>query len=78
MAQALKTTLHPLHDRILIQRIEEKEVRRGGLICCGAVDEPREQVLDVVVMEMELRGEGRPMHHGGHGAVLSLYLSEHR
>ena len=32
MAQALKTTLHPLHDRILIQRIEETEVRRGGLI----------------------------------------------
>ncbi len=30
MAQSLKTTLHPLHDRILIQRIEEKEVRRGG------------------------------------------------
>ena len=77
MAQSLKTTLHPLHDRILIQRIEETEVRRGGLIR-GASEEPREQVLEVVVMEMELRGEGRPMHHGGHGAVLSLYLSEHR
>ena len=23
-AQAMKTTLHPLHDRILVQRIEEE------------------------------------------------------
>ena len=43
MAQALKTTLHPLHDRILIQRIEEKEVRRGGLIIPdSAKEKPQE------------------------------------
>jgi hypothetical protein len=32
----------------------------------------------VVVMGLELRGEGRPMHHGGHGAFLSLDPSDYR
>ena len=32
MAKTMTATLHPLHDRILVQRIEEGEVRRGGLI----------------------------------------------
>ena len=32
MTKAMTTTLHPLHDRILVERIEEGEVRRGGLI----------------------------------------------
>jgi co-chaperonin GroES (HSP10) len=31
MAQAKRTTtLHPLHDRILIKRIEDEPARRGG------------------------------------------------
>ena len=43
MAQTLKTTLHPLHDRVLIQRIEETEVRRGGLIIPdSAKEKPQE------------------------------------
>ena len=43
MAQAMKTNLHPLHDRILVQRIEEKEVRRGGLIIPdSAKEKPQE------------------------------------
>jgi chaperonin GroES len=29
---ASKTKLRPLHDRILVKRIEEEEVRRGGII----------------------------------------------
>jgi chaperonin GroES len=43
MAKTLTTTLHPLHDRILIQRIEEGEVRRGGLIIPdSAKEKPQE------------------------------------
>ena len=43
MAQAMKTTLYPLHDRILVQRIEEQEVRRGGLIIPdSAKEKPQE------------------------------------
>jgi chaperonin GroES len=32
MATATKTKLRPLHDRILVKRLEEEEVRRGGII----------------------------------------------
>src|SRR4030095_14492793 len=56
---------------------EPRRDGRSGRIR-GVVDEPRKQILDVVVMEMELLGERRPMHHGGHGAVLSFYPGEHR
>ena len=43
MAQAMKTTLHPLHDRILVQRIEEEKVRRSGIIIPdSAKEKPQE------------------------------------
>jgi chaperonin GroES len=43
MEKAMTTTLHPLHDRILVQRIEEGEVRRGGLIIPdSAKEKPQE------------------------------------
>ena len=43
MAQAMKTTLHPLHDRILVQRIEEEQVRRSGIIIPdSAKEKPQE------------------------------------
>ena len=43
MAKAMTTTLHPLHDRILVKRIEEGEVRRGGLIIpYSAKEKPQE------------------------------------
>ena len=43
MAKALTTTLQPLHDRIVVQRIEEGEVRRGGLIIPdSAKEKPQE------------------------------------
>jgi chaperonin GroES len=32
MAQATKTKLRPLHDRVLVKRLEEGEVRLGGII----------------------------------------------
>jgi chaperonin GroES len=32
MAKAMTMTLQPLHDRIVVQRIDEGEVRRGGHI----------------------------------------------
>ena len=43
MTKAMTTTLHPLHDRILVQRIDEGEVRRGGLIIPdSAKEKPQE------------------------------------
>jgi len=32
MTQATKTKLRPLHDRVLVKRVDEEEVRRGGII----------------------------------------------
>ena len=43
MAKTMTATLQPLHDRILVQRIEEGEVRRGGLIIPdSAKEKPQE------------------------------------
>src|SRR6266853_3374056 len=43
MAKTLTATLQPLHDRILVKRIEEGEVRRGGLIIPdSAKEKPQE------------------------------------
>ncbi len=43
MAKAMTIALHPLHDRILVERIEEGEVRRGGLIIPdSAKEKPQE------------------------------------
>jgi chaperonin GroES len=43
MAKALTMTLQPLHDRIVVQRIDEGEVRRGGLIIPdSAKEKPQE------------------------------------
>ena len=43
MAKAMTMTLQPLHDRIVVQRIEEGEVRRGGLIIPdSAKEKPQE------------------------------------
>ena len=43
MAQAKKMTLHPLHDRVLLKRIEEEPARRGGIIIPdSAKEKPQE------------------------------------
>jgi chaperonin GroES len=49
MAKAMTTALHPLHDRILVKRIEEGDVPRGGLIIPdSAKEKPQEgEVLAV-------------------------------
>jgi chaperonin GroES len=49
MTQATQTTLRPLHDRVLVKRIEEEEARRGGIIIPDtAKEKPQEgQVVAV-------------------------------
>jgi chaperonin GroES len=43
MAQAKHTTLHPLHDRVLIKRIEDGPARRGAItIPDSAKEKPQE------------------------------------
>ena len=49
MARGRKTTLRPLHDRILVKRMAEGEVRHGGIIIPDtAKEKPQEgQVVAV-------------------------------
>ena len=63
MAQAMKTTLHPLHDRILVQRIEEEEVRRSGIIIPdSAKEKPQEgKVLAVGKGTVSEAGKKTPL-----------------
>jgi chaperonin GroES len=43
MAQSKHMTLHPLHDRVLVRRIEEDQARRGGIIIPdSAKEKPQE------------------------------------
>jgi len=42
MAQAMTTTLHLLHEGILVQRIEEKVRRSGLIIRDSAKEKPQE------------------------------------
>ena len=63
MAQAMKTTLHPLHDRILVQRIEEEKVRRSGIIIPDtAKEKPQEgKVLAVGKGTVSEAGKKTPL-----------------
>ena len=63
MAKALTTMLQPLHDRILIERIDEGEVRRGGLIIPdSAKEKPQEgKVLAVGTGTVAEDGKKTPL-----------------
>jgi chaperonin GroES len=63
MATAHKTKLRPLHDRILLKRIEEEEVRRGGIIIPDtAKEKPQEgKVIAVGTGKVTEDGKKIPM-----------------
>ena len=63
MAKTLTATLQPLHDRILVKRVEEGEVRRGGLIIPdSAKEKPQEgKVLAVGKGTVNEDGKKRPL-----------------
>jgi chaperonin GroES len=58
MVHATKTKLHPLHDRILVKRIEEEEARRGGIIIPDTAKEKPQEGKIVSV------GKGRVTEDG--------------
>ncbi len=43
MAQAMKTKLRPLHDRILVKRVEEGDVKRGSIVIPDTAKEKPQQ-----------------------------------
>ncbi|MGH7321568.1 MAG: co-chaperone GroES [Candidatus Rokuibacteriota bacterium] len=60
MAQATKTKLRPLHDRILIKRIEEEEeVRRGGIIIPDTAKEKPQEGKVIAVGGGKVNEDGK-------------------
>ena len=59
MAQAMKTTLHPLHDRILVQRIEEEKVRRSGIIIPDSAKEKPQEGKVIAVGKGKVSEDGK-------------------
>jgi chaperonin GroES len=61
MAQATKTKLRPLHDRILVKRVEEEEVRRGGIIIPDTAKEKPQEGKVVSVGTGKVTEEGKKL-----------------
>jgi chaperonin GroES len=55
----MSTTLHPLHDRILVQRIDEGEVRRGGLIIPDSAKEKPQEGKVLAVGQGTVNEDGK-------------------
>jgi chaperonin GroES len=55
--------IEPLHDRVLVKRLEEKEVKRGGIIIPDtAKEKPQEgEVIAVGPGKMTDNGKRQPM-----------------
>ncbi|HEV8308316.1 MAG TPA: co-chaperone GroES [Methylomirabilota bacterium] len=59
MATATKTKLRPLHDRILIKRVEEEEVRRGGIIIPDTAKEKPQEGKVIAVGTGKVNEDGK-------------------
>ena len=55
----MTTTLRPLHDRVLVRRLDEQEQMRGGIIIPDTAKEKPQQGEVVAVGEGKLDEEGR-------------------
>jgi chaperonin GroES len=63
MAQAIQTTLRPLHDRVLVKRLAEGDEKRGSIIIPDtAKEKPQEgQVIAVGTGIVSDEGKNRPL-----------------
>jgi chaperonin GroES len=59
MAHATKMNLHPLHDRILVKRIEEEEARRGGIIIPDTAKEKPQEGKIVALGQGKVTEDGK-------------------
>ena len=63
MAQAIQTTLRPLHDRVLVKRLAEGDEKRGSIIIPDtAKEKPQEgKVIAVGTGIVSDEGKNRPL-----------------
>jgi chaperonin GroES len=63
MAQTPKTTLRPLHDRVLVKRLEDRDEKHGSLVIPdSAKEKPQEgQVIAVGTGKVNDDGKNLPL-----------------
>ena len=59
MTQDKKMTLHPLHDRVLLKRIEEEPARRGGIIIPDSAKEKPQEGKVIAVGKGKVSEDGK-------------------
>jgi chaperonin GroES len=59
MAQATKTQLRPLHDRVLVKRVDEQEARHGRIIVPDTAKEKPQEGKVIAVGAGKLTDEGK-------------------
>jgi chaperonin GroES len=59
MAHAKKMTLHPLHDRVLLKRIEEEPARRSGIIIPDSAKEKPQEGKVIAVGKGKVSEDGK-------------------
>ena len=59
MTQAMKTTLRPLHDRILVKRLEEGDVKHGSIVIPDTAKEKPQEGKIVAVGGGKVTDEGK-------------------
>ena len=73
MAQAKHTTtLHPLHDRVLIKRIEDAPARRGAIIIPDSAKEKPQEGKVIAVGKGRVSEDGKkiPLDVKAHDRIL--------
>ena len=61
MAQAMKTTLRPLHDRVLVKRREKQDDKHGSLIIPDTAKEKPQEGKVVAVGTGRVTDEGKKL-----------------
>ena len=59
MTQDKKTTLHPLHDRVLLKRIEEEPARKSGIIIPDSAKEKPQEGKVIAVGKGKVSEDGK-------------------
>jgi len=59
MAQVTKTTLRPLHDRILVKRLEEGDERHGSIIIPDTAKEKPQEGKVIAVGNGKVTDDGK-------------------
>jgi chaperonin GroES len=59
MAQEKKITLHPLHDRVLLKRIDEEPTRKSGIIIPDSAKEKPQEGKVIAVGKGKVSEDGK-------------------